>query len=177
MLKRLTINILILFTVAIIFIFSYNLFYAKNIPLPQGTAIDSLCVWKEKRLLQVFTQGKCLKTYEISLGSSPIGDKQIEGDHKTPEGLYSINDKNPKSRFHRNLGISYPNETDIAEATNLGKEAGKDIKIHGLGKMRSPLKKLHLWMDWTAGCIAITNEEIEELYEAVAIGTPILILK
>lgn len=165
-----------LFCLAAIFIISYNFFTASSLPLPQGTVIDSLCVIKEKRALEVFSQGKHIKTYQISLGRNPIGDKQIERDKKTPEGLYTINDKNPNSHFYRNLGISYPNEQDIAEATNLGKTAGKDIKIHGLGTMRGSLGKLHLWMDWTAGCIAVTNTEIDELYNAVNVGTPILII-
>lgn len=175
MLRKLISTGFALFCLAAIFIFCYNKFTESSLPLSQGTIVDSLCVKKERRELQTFSQGKLLKTYQISLGSSPVGDKQIEGDHKTPEGLYAINDKNPKSHFYRNLGISYPNENDVAEATNLGKSAGKDIKVHGLGTMRGPLGKLHLWLDWTAGCIAITNEEIEELYNAVNLGTPILI--
>jgi murein L,D-transpeptidase YafK len=109
------------------------------------------------------------------LGFNPEGDKKWEGDGKTPEGLYRINDKNPNSHFHRNLGVSYPNENDLAEASALGKNVGKDIKIHGLGTLRRPLGKLHLWIDWTAGCIAVSNAEIEELYNAVAVGTPIFI--
>ncbi|MEY4903743.1 MAG: hypothetical protein RLZZ292_1558 [Bacteroidota bacterium] len=143
--------------------------------MPKNTIIDSLCVFKSQRALQVFAQGKLVKTYEISLGLQPEGDKQFEGDNKTPEGLYRIHDKNPNSRFHKNLGVSYPNEKDLEEATALGKPVGKDIKVHGLGTFRGLLGKLHLWVDWTAGCMAITNGEIDELYDVVAVGTPILI--
>jgi murein L,D-transpeptidase YafK len=160
---------------AIIFIFAYNFFVKSGIPLAKEAMVDSLCVQKTQRKLEVFEKGKLLKTYDVSLGFSPEGDKKWEGDGKTPEGLYHINDKNPNSHFHRNLGVSYPNENDLAEANVLGKSAGKDIKIHGLGTLRAPLGKLHLWIDWTAGCIAVTNAEIEELYNAVAVGTPIFI--
>jgi murein L,D-transpeptidase YafK len=160
----------------VIFIFSYNFFAEKGVALDKNIAVDSLCILKSKRALQVFSKGKILKTYDISLGLKPEGDKQFEGDMKTPEGLYSINDKKPNSHFYKNLGVSYPNEQDVLEAAALGKSVGKDIKIHGLGTARAPLGKLHLWMDWTAGCMAITNDEIEELYEVVAVGTPILIL-
>ncbi len=169
--------LLVTLLIAVIFLFSYNLFIGNNVSLPKGANVDSLCVLKSKRILQAFSQEKLLKTYEISLGENPEGDKQEEGDKRTPEGAYFINDKNPKIHFYKNLGISYPNEKDIAEATAQGKSAGKDIKIHGLGSLRAALGKLHLQMDWTAGCIAITNAEIEELYEVVAVGTPILIEK
>ncbi len=160
----------------IFFIFLCNFFSPKSVPLPKEIVIDSLCVVKSTRSLQAFSQEKLIKTYEVSLGLNPVGDKQFEGDNKTPEGLYIINDKNPNSHFYKNLGVSYPNEQDIVEATALRKPVGKDIKIHGLGTLRAPLKKSHLLMDWTAGCIAITNDEIEELYNAVAVGIPILIL-
>lgn len=92
---------------------------------------------------------------------------------KTPEGLYFINDKNPNSIFHKNLGISYPDKKDIINAKRLGKKAGGDIKIHGLSDNRNYIKTFHRWRDWTAGCIAVTNEEIDELYAAVKIGSPI----
>lgn len=114
-----------------------------------------------------------MKTYRISLGKKPVGDKQFEGDNKTPEGLYTINDKNPHSGYHRNLGVSYPNASDRRKAAQLGKPVGGSIKIHGLPNKVPFLGRLHLLYDWTAGCMAVTNEEIEELYNAVAIGTPI----
>ncbi|WP_245652344.1 L,D-transpeptidase family protein [Rufibacter tibetensis] len=128
---------------------------------------------KSERRLMAYSGGKLVKTYRISLGKKPVGDKQFEGDNKTPEGLYTINDKNPHSGYHRNLGVSYPNASDRREAARLGKSVGGSIKIHGLPNKAPFLGKLHLLYDWTAGCMAVTNEEIEELYNSVAIGTPI----
>ena len=111
-----------------------------------------------------------IKAYRIGLGFEPIGDKKIEGDGKTPEGLYYINRKNPKSRFFLSLGISYPNKRDLAEAKSLGKSAGGDIFIHGEDS------KPHLFnRDWTAGCISMRNNDIKEIYSVVDIGTPIFI--
>jgi murein L,D-transpeptidase YafK len=114
-----------------------------------------------------------IKSYQIALGKNPTGPKQFEGDFRTPEGLYYINDKNPNSKYHKNLGISYPNEKDLQNAKKQGKKPGGQIKIHGLPKNLSWLGKLHVLVDWTKGCIAVTNEEIDELYEIIEIGTPV----
>jgi len=141
--------------------------------LPPNINIDSIVVYKSKRQLLAYSDGKLIKTYKISLGGQPEGEKKIEGDKKTPEGVYYINDKNPKSGYHKNLGISYPNDQDIKEAKKLGKPTGSDVKIHGLRNKLGFIKKFHRWYDWTAGCIALTDEEIDELYDAVKIGTRI----
>lgn len=141
--------------------------------LPNNTKIDRLVVYKSKHQLQAFSKGRLLKTYQISLGRKPIGDKEFEGDKKTPEGIYFINSKNPNSGYHKNLGISYPNKEDILIAERLGKPTGGDVKIHGLRNKIGIIGKFHRWVDWTLGCIAVTNEEIDELYLAVDIGTPI----
>ena len=108
-----------------------------------------------------------LKTYTISLGKSPVGHKQFEGDNKTPEGVYTINDRNANSAYHKNLGVSYPNEADRKFAEKYGKSPGGLIKIHGLRNDRGYIGKFHRWKDWTAGCIAVTDKEIDELYKAV----------
>jgi len=141
--------------------------------LPADVKIDKLLVYKSKRQLLAYSHGILVKTYKISLGGQPIGDKEFEGDQKTPEGLYVINDKNPNSGYHKNLGISYPNNEDIEQAKRLGKSAGGDIKIHGLRNKTGIIGKFHRWFDWTLGCMAVTNEEIDELYHSVKIGTPI----
>lgn len=141
--------------------------------LPADTQIDKLVVYKSERELLAYSNGKLVKTYKISLGGNPIGDKEFEGDKKTPEGRYTINDKNPNSGYHKNLGVSYPNKDDIENAKRLGKLAGSDIKIHGLRNRTGIIGKFHRWFDWTLGCIAVTDEEIDELYNAVKIGTPI----
>ena len=147
-------------------------FYPEQ-KLPADATIDKLVVLKSERQLMAYANGKLIKTYKIALGRTPVGAKEIEGDRKTPEGYYIINDKNPNSAYHKNLGISYPNAEDIKHAENLGRSPGGAIKIHGLRNGTSLIGKLHRWLDWTQGCAAVTDEEIDELYDAVAIGTPI----
>lgn len=144
--------------------------------LPPNSKITKIIVLKSKRKMFVYSNDILLKTYIISLGKSPIGDKQFEGDNKTPEGTYFINAKNPNSVCYKNLGISYPDKTDISEAKKFGKSTGGDIKIHGLPNKQGFFGKFHRFKDWTNGCIAVTNKEIDELYESVEIGTPIIII-
>lgn len=146
-------------------------------PLPQGTIIDKLVVYKSERKMEAYSKGKLIKTYNVALGKDPVGHKQFEGDKKTPEGVYSINDRNPRSAYHKNLGVSYPNESDKANAVKLGKSPGGDIKIHGLKNGRGYIGKFHRAKDWTNGCIAVTNDEMDELYAAVKKGAEIEILK
>lgn len=141
--------------------------------LAAGIKIDSIIVHKERRALEVYSNGHLIKTYKISLGKNPIGDKEFEGDKKTLEGIYTINDKNENSGYYKNLGISYPNKHDIVSSKKLGKPTGGDLKIHGLRNGIGFIGKFHRWFDWTAGCIALTNREIDELYNAVEIGTSI----
>ncbi|ALJ00754.1 hypothetical protein DC20_19410 [Rufibacter tibetensis] len=150
-------------------------YYFYPEPKPEGTTIDKLIVLKSERKLLAFSNGKLKKTYTISLGRNPKGDKQYEGDSRTPEGSYTINDKNPNSGYHKNLGVSYPDSEDIRQAKMLGKPAGGAIKIHGLRNGTGFVGKFHRLMDWTQGCMAVTNEEVDELYSSVPLGTPILI--
>lgn len=140
-------------------------------PLPEGTVADQLVVYKNQRKLELWSSGQLMKTYTISLGKHPEGHKQHEGDSRTPEGLYTINDKNPNSGFHLNLGISYPNANDRQRSDN----PGGDIKIHGLKNGLGLIGRFHQLRDWTNGCMAVTNTEMDELYRAVPIGTPIRI--
>jgi murein L,D-transpeptidase YafK len=100
-----------------------------------------------------------------------VGPKQIQGDHKTPEGSYVISGKNPGSRFHLSLRISYPNPVDRARAGKLGASPGGDIMIHGLGREFAFLGALQWRTDWTDGCVAVTNEEIDEIWRLVPVGT------
>jgi len=144
---------------------TYFLFPVKK--LPNGAIIDRIEVYKSLRKMDVYSNDILLKSYVISLGKNPIGHKEFEGDNKTPEGIYYINARNPNSSYHKNLGISYPNSEDLKHAEQLGKSAGGDIKIHGIRNGIGSISKLHRWKDWTAGCIAVTNKEIDELYLAV----------
>ena len=146
-------------------------------PLDTSMQIDKIQVIKHKRELKVFSNGKLLKTYKISLGKKPIEKKEFEGDKRTPEGIYFINDKNPESGYYLNLGISYPNESDKVNAEKMNKKPGGQIKIHGLKNGFGFIGKFHRFFDWTQGCIALTNKEIKELYNNVPIGTKIEIIE
>lgn len=136
----------------------------------EGPEVTRLVVMKQSRRLYLFSQDSVLKSYSIDLGFAPNGDKKIEGDGKTPVGHYLIDRRNPNSQYHLSIGINYPNEEDIAEAAELGKSPGGDIFIHGRGNGFSMLRK-----DWTWGCIAVTDDEMEEIYAMVRDGTPISI--
>lgn len=125
--------------------------------------------------MEVYSGGQLIKSYRISLGRNPKGDKEFEGDKRTPEGHYMINDKNPKSAYHKNLGVSYPNGRDMEDARKRNVNPGGNIKIHGIRNGLGFIGKFQKMLDWTAGCIALTNDEIDELYERVDIGTPITI--
>jgi murein L,D-transpeptidase YafK len=149
-------------------------FYPQT-KLSADAKIDKLIVIKSKRIMEAYSNGQLLKTYKISLGQNPVGDKQFQGDKRTPEGEYKINGRNPNSGFHKNLGVSYPNQTDILDARKRGVDPGGDIKIHGLKNGLGFIGKFHRLFNWTAGCIAVTDEEIDELYKAVGTGTSILI--
>ncbi len=150
-------------------------YYFPEPHLPKNAHIDSLVVFKSKHELLAYSNGKLLKTYTISIGKNPVGKKEYEDDKKTPEGTYCIKDKNPNSGYYKNLGISYPNRDDLENAKKLGKPTGGDVKIHGLKNGDWYTRKFHRWKDWTNGCIALTDEEVEELYNAVPVGTPIQI--
>jgi murein L,D-transpeptidase YafK len=149
-------------------------FYPES-KLPPGTKIDKLVLIKSERIMKAYSGDELVKTYSIALGRNPIGDKQSEGDKRTPEGVYTINDHNPHSGYHKNLGVSYPDQSDRLAAKSLGVDPGGEIKIHGLKNGIGAIGKFHRLLDWTAGCIAVTDQEMDELYDAVANGTPIII--
>jgi murein L,D-transpeptidase YafK len=132
-----------------------------------------MLVEKSKRTMTLFSGDVAVKTYLVALGGSPVGPKQKEGDHKTPEGTYTIDSKNAASRFHLGLHISYPNEADRKRARKLGASPGGAIMIHGLPKEFAYLGALHRKTDWTDGCIAVTDDEIEEIWRLVKVGTPV----
>jgi murein L,D-transpeptidase YafK len=143
------------------------------IPLPTGTTIDRIFIEKSARKLLVFANGKKLKTYRVALGRNPLGAKQEEGDNKTPEGIYKIDGRNPQSNFHLALHVSYPSDEDKTRATEHGVSAGFDIMIHGIQKGRGWIGAFHRLNDWTAGCIALTDEEIDELWRITPDGTTV----
>jgi murein L,D-transpeptidase YafK len=136
-----------------------------------GPEVTSIVVNKGARKMYLLHGEKILRDYEVDLGFAPAGDKKIEGDGKTPEGTYLIDRRNPNSAFHLSIGISYPNSRDIAEARALGKKPGGEIFIHGQPNKLKDRKRASKTADWTAGCIAVTNDEIEEIYAMVNNGT------
>ena len=142
-------------------------------PLPTGTTIDRIVVEKSARKLSIFSDGRELKSYRVALGRNPIGAKEQEGDMKTPEGVYWIDWRNPESDYHLSLHVSYPSEEDNVRAAERGVNAGFDIMIHGITNGSGWIGAFHRWHDWTAGCIALTDEEIDELYRVTPDWTPI----
>lgn len=151
----------------------YN--YEQEKPFPADKPVTGIIVEKGKRKMYLLSGDEVIRTYRISLGFNPSGAKEFEGDGKTPEGSYIINDRNPNSGYYLNLGISYPDETDIKQARAKGKNPGGDIKIHGMKNGFGFIGKFHRLYDWTHGCIAVTNREMKELFDNVPLGTEIVI--
>jgi murein L,D-transpeptidase YafK len=138
-------------------------------------AADSLVVEKQRRTLTLFQQGVAVRTYMIALGKQPTGDKERIGDNRTPEGVFYIDFRNAQSKFHKALHISYPDAAHAQRAKAMGVATGGDIMIHGLPPAYASLGAAHREFDWTNGCIAVTDEEIEEIWRAVPNGVAIQI--
>ncbi len=134
---------------------------------------DQVIVVKSQRSLTLLSHGKVLRSYKVALGGSPVGAKEQQGDHKTPEGHYALDRRNAKSRFYKSIHVSYPNEQDRQRASQRGVTAGGDIMIHGLPNGFGWLGAAHRARDWTDGCVAVTNAEIDEIWELVPDGTAI----
>jgi murein L,D-transpeptidase YafK len=140
-------------------------------PLPNHVTADSILIEKSTHRMSLLKDGQVLRTYSVALGRGGPEPKSREGDARTPEGTYVIDRHNPRSCCHLALHISYPNAWDVASARVRGVNPGGDIEIHGLSKSRAS----HRTRDWTNGCIAVTNNDIEEIWRAVPDGTPIVI--
>jgi len=134
---------------------------------------DKVVVLKSKRLMLLLSQGEILRAYRVALGRQPVGRKTAAGDKKTPEGIYILDTRKADSKFHKAIHISYPNESDASYAQRNGASAGSDIMIHGLPDELKYIGPLHRYADWTDGCIAVTNPEIEEIWKLVPDGIPI----
>lgn len=137
-----------------------------------GPEVTRVVVFKGERKMHLLSGSKTLKSYDVDLGFAPNGHKGEEGDGRTPEGHYMIDRRNPNSEFHLSIGIDYPNAADVERARAAGVRPGGDIFIHG-----RPNKYAKAGRDWTAGCIAVTNREMEDIYAMVKNGTPISIYK
>lgn len=134
---------------------------------------DRVVVLKKERTLQLVSRGKVIKAYKVALGGDPVGAKTKQGDHKTPEGIYILDFRNAHSKFHKAIHISYPSARDRAAARAQGVSPGGDVFLHGLPNGFGYLGAAHRLKDWTDGCIAVTDAEIDEIWSAVADGTPI----
>ena len=132
-----------------------------------------MVVRKRARTLELYQGGRLLRAYSIALGRDPRGPKQQEGDGRTPEGRYVLDYRNPRSSYHRALHVSYPAATDIADARSRGVSPGGQIMVHGVRNGLGFVGRLHRIFDWTDGCIAVTDREIDEIWRSVADGTPV----
>jgi murein L,D-transpeptidase YafK len=145
---------------------------AQKVSYQPPDEITGILIKKSEGEMALISNGRKVREYEIDLGFAPEGDKKMQGDGKTPEGTYYIDRKNPQSQFYLSLGISYPNEADRAEARAMGVSPGGDIFIHGQGRYGQGKSGI----DWTWGCIAVTDIEMQEVFALVDIGTPVTIL-
>jgi len=146
-------------------------FSASDPPLPASIMADKVLVLKSQRALLLMKGDEVLKRYIVSLGRNPVGPKSRQGDNKTPEGSYVLDRHNANSQYHRSIHISYPSADDVARARKLGVAPGGELYIHGLpNDFRGDSKALG---DWTEGCIAVNDVEMDEIWRAVADGTPI----
>ncbi len=149
------------------------LFGAGEADARTGTRADLVVVNKGQRVLQLLSNGRVIRSFDISLGKNPVGHKRRQGDGRTPEGRYRLDWRNAKSRFYKSIHISYPNPDDVQRARKLGAAPGGAIMIHGLPNKFAEAPELFEDLDWTEGCIAVTNEAIEEIWQLVADHTPI----
>lgn len=149
---------------------------SSGVPSGSRDTVDLIFIEKRARRLTLFRDGKPIRTYRVALGFEPVGKKTTEGDGRTPEGRYIIARRKPNSRYHRALHISYPNAEDRKQAAARGVSPGGDIMIHGLMNGMGRVGKAHLLRDWTLGCIALTNDEIDEVWRMAPDGTTVEIV-
>ena len=135
--------------------------------------VDLIRIDKSSHLMSVYRHGRLIREFRIALGRGGPGDKRQQGDGLVPEGSYRITAHNPNSAYHLSLRIGYPTPAQVAAAARRGVDPGGDIMIHGLPNGRGLIGSRHTMLDWTEGCVAVTNREIEWLYRAVKVGTPV----
>lgn len=164
---RRAIALLLLIAVVVLFVAS------RETPLPRDVVADRIVVDKSDRTLSLISGTRVLKTYHVTFGRRPQGRKEFEGDDRTPEGHYVIDRRNVNSKYHLALHVSYPNADDLRRARAAGRSAGGDIMIHGMRRGFGWIGALHRAVNWTHGCIAVTDGEVDEIGRAVRDGTPI----
>ncbi|MGM8886361.1 L,D-transpeptidase family protein [Psychrobacter sp. 1U2] len=148
-----------------------------NQAIPADVTIDKVYVDKSERVLKLLSADKVIKTYHIALGDSPVGHKRQEGDERTPTGSYILDYKNENSSYYRSIHVSYPNAADKAQAKKRGVSAGGDIMIHGQKNGLGHLAPITQQRDWTDGCIAVTDDEMDEIMSIYKAGMPIEIVE
>jgi len=134
---------------------------------------DSILILKKDHLLELLSAGKVFRTYHVALGSGGLPPKERQGDARTPEGHYVIDNRNAASQYHKALHISYPNADDRKRAARLGIAPGGDVMIHGLPNGKGYIGAAHRLYDWTLGCVAVTDQEIDEIWTMAPVGTPV----
>ncbi len=150
-----------------------TLVVSGGFPAAAADSADRVVVHKERRLLRLLQGDQVIREYAVALGGNPIGHKRQEGDQRTPEGLYSLDWRNPGSGFYKSIHVSYPAPADVSAAAANGVDPGGMIMIHGQPNYFGWLAFLTQRFDWTNGCIAVTNAEMEEIWAMVPNNTPI----
>lgn len=140
---------------------------------PVAGQADAVVILRKDHVLELLAASKVIRTYKVALGQGGLEPKQREGDGRTPEGRYIIDRRNSASEYHLSLHISYPDDEDRRRAAKLHVQPGGDIMIHGLPNGKSWVGPAHRLYDWTLGCIAVTDPEIEEIWKLVPVGTPV----
>ncbi len=163
----------VIFRLSAELLFASFLIGCTSSEISKNERADQVIVLKSQHSMTLLSHGRAIKVYKVALGKGSGGPKRKLGDHETPEGKYIIDSKNPKSRFHLALHVSYPNASDRMKAQAAGLPTGGDIMIHGVQKQFAWIGSLQHEVDWTDGCIAVTNPEIEEVSRLVLVGTPI----
>ena len=166
----------ILFGEHIVWILLFTLLVPLRLGAEDELRADRVVIKKSERKMYLLNDGRIIKEYPISLGLNPIGHKQQRGDKRTPEGIYVLNRRNPESKFYKSILFSYPNDQDRRQAEARGVDPGGELAIHGLPVRTKEEEWDYIERDWTDGCIAVTNEEMEEIWQLVDVGTPVEIL-
>jgi len=173
---RQAIGIVLKVSIALIVIFlAPNVLFRFDAALPPGVRADRVVIEKQAGRLTLFKNGEALKSYAVALGWSP-GKKERQGDRRTPEGRYKVIGRHAESRYYLAFRLSYPNASDTKRAWEQGRSPGGDIMIHGLPPAWSWVGRWHSLINWTEGCIAVTNPQMDELWRAVPLGTEVVIL-
>ena len=148
----------------------------KTVKLVTQSKVDRVVIEKNKHILTAYSGKQVTAMYRVALGLEPVGPKSCKGDLRTPEGHYKIAAQNPNSGFHRSLRLDYPNAEDVAKAKKIGCDPGSNVAIHGLQNGYEWVGRTHCDVDWTNGCVAVTNQEMDRLWQIVPVGTPVEIL-